>query len=56
MVDVMNSGTAMNNSTKNKMHQFVLNHGYNAGFGLDLLVKVGFDRGGFLTLNQAMPK
>lgn len=40
MVDVMNNGTAMNNSTKNKMKQFVLNHAYNAGFGLDLLVKV----------------
>ena len=39
MVDVLNSSTGMNNSTQKKFTQFVLSGQYNAGFGLDLMVK-----------------
>jgi 3-hydroxyisobutyrate dehydrogenase len=39
MVDVLNSSTGMNNSTQKKFKQFVLSGKYNAGFGLDLMVK-----------------
>ena len=39
MVDVLNSSTGMNNSTQKKFKQFVLSGQYNAGFGLDLMVK-----------------
>ncbi len=39
MVDVLNASTGMNNSTQKKFKQFVLNGQYNAGFGLDLMVK-----------------
>ena len=39
MVDVLNSSTGMNNSTQKKFKQFVLSGQYNAGFGLDWMVK-----------------
>ena len=39
MVDVLNSSPGMNNSTQKKFKQFVLSGQYNAGFGLDLMVK-----------------
>ena len=39
MVDVLNSSTGLNNSTQKKFKQFVLSGQYNAGFGLDLMVK-----------------
>lgn len=39
MVDVLNASTGMNNSTQKKFKQFVLSGQYNAGFGLDLMVK-----------------
>jgi 3-hydroxyisobutyrate dehydrogenase len=39
MVDVLNSSTGMNNSTKNKLKQFVLSRRFDSGFGLDLMVK-----------------
>jgi 3-hydroxyisobutyrate dehydrogenase len=39
MVDVLNSATGMNNSTQKKFKQFVLSRKFDAGFGLDLMVK-----------------
>lgn len=39
MVEVLNASTGMNNSTQRKFKQFVLSGKYNAGFGLDLMVK-----------------
>ena len=39
MVDVLNVSTGMNNSTQKKFKQFVLSRAFNAGFGLDLMVK-----------------
>lgn len=39
MVDVLNVSTGMNNSTQKKFKQFVLSRKFNAGFGLDLMVK-----------------
>jgi len=39
MIDILNASTGMNNSTQKKFKQFVLNGQYNAGFGLDLMVK-----------------
>lgn len=39
MVDVLNSATGMNNSTQKKFRQFVLSRRFDAGFGLDLMVK-----------------
>lgn len=39
MVDVLNASTGMNNSTQKKFRQFVLSGKYNAGFGLELMVK-----------------
>lgn len=39
MVDVLNVSTGMNNSTQKKFKQFVLSRQFNAGFGLDLMVK-----------------
>ena len=39
MVDVLNASTGMNNSTQKKFKQFVLSRQFNAGFGLDLMVK-----------------
>ncbi len=39
MVDVLNASTGMNNSTQKKFKQFVLSRRFNAGFGLDLMVK-----------------
>jgi len=39
MVDVLNASTGMNNSTQKKFKQFVLSGKYDAGFGLDLMVK-----------------
>lgn len=39
MIDVLNASTGMNNSTQKKFKQFVLSGKYNAGFGLDLMVK-----------------
>ncbi|CAG1006933.1 MAG: NAD(P)-dependent oxidoreductase [Rhizobiaceae bacterium] len=39
MVDVLNVSTGMNNSTQKKFKQFVLSRKFDAGFGLDLMVK-----------------
>jgi 3-hydroxyisobutyrate dehydrogenase len=39
MVDVLNASTGMNNSTQHKFKQYVLSRGFDAGFGLDLMVK-----------------
>lgn len=39
LVDVLNASTGRNNSTENKFKQYVLNHTYNSGFSLDLMVK-----------------
>jgi 3-hydroxyisobutyrate dehydrogenase len=39
MVEVLNNGTGMNNSTQKKFRQFVLSRGFDSGFGLDLMVK-----------------
>ncbi len=39
MVEVLNASTGMNNSTQKKFKQFVLSRKFDAGFGLDLMVK-----------------
>ncbi len=39
MVDVLNASTGMSNSSQKKFKQFVLSREFNAGFGLDLMVK-----------------
>ena len=39
MVDVLNASTGRNNSTENKLKQFVLNDSFAAGFGLALMAK-----------------
>jgi 3-hydroxyisobutyrate dehydrogenase len=39
MVDVLNASTGMNNSTQKKFKQYVLSRRFDAGFGLDLMVK-----------------
>ena len=39
MVDVLNASTGMNNATQKKLKQFVLSRRFDAGFGLDLMVK-----------------
>lgn len=39
MVDVLNASTGMSNSSQKKFRQFVLSRRFDAGFGLDLMVK-----------------
>jgi 3-hydroxyisobutyrate dehydrogenase len=39
MTDVINASTGMSNSSQKKFRQFVLSRGFDAGFGLDLMVK-----------------
>ena len=39
MVDVLNASTGVNNSTQKKFKQFVLSRSFDAGFGLDLMLK-----------------
>jgi 3-hydroxyisobutyrate dehydrogenase len=39
MVDVLNASTGMNNATQKKLNQFILSRRFDAGFGLDLMVK-----------------
>ncbi len=39
MVDVLNASTGMSNSSQRKFKQFVLSRSFDAGFGLDLMVK-----------------
>lgn len=39
MVDVLNASTGMNNSTQRKFKEYVLSRRFDAGFGLDLMVK-----------------
>lgn len=39
MVDVLNASTGMNNATQKKLKQFVLSRRFDAGFGMDLMVK-----------------
>jgi 3-hydroxyisobutyrate dehydrogenase len=39
LVNVLNSSTGMNNSTKSKIIPFVLSRRFDSGFGLDLMVK-----------------
>ena len=39
MVDVLNAGSGMTNSSQKKFKQFVLSRRFDSGFGLDLMVK-----------------
>ena len=39
VVDVLNASTGVNNSTQKKFKQYILSRSFNAGFGLDLMVK-----------------
>ncbi len=39
MVDVLNASSGMTNSSQRKFKQFVLSRSFDAGFGLDLMVK-----------------
>jgi 3-hydroxyisobutyrate dehydrogenase len=39
MVDILNNSTGRNNTTENKLKQFVLSGSYGSGFGLDLQLK-----------------
>ncbi len=39
MVDVINASTGMSNSSQKKFKQFVLSRRFDAGFGLDLMIK-----------------
>jgi 3-hydroxyisobutyrate dehydrogenase len=39
MIDILNASTGVNNSTQKKFKQYVLSREFNAGFGLDLMVK-----------------
>lgn len=39
MVDVVNASTGMSNSSQKKFKQYVLTRSFDAGFGLDLMVK-----------------
>jgi len=39
MIDVFNASTARNNSTENKLKQFVLSRSFASGFSLELMVK-----------------
>jgi 3-hydroxyisobutyrate dehydrogenase len=39
MVDILNASTGRNNSTENKLKQFVLSGRFDSGFDLDLMVK-----------------
>lgn len=39
LIDVLNASTGRNNSTENKFKQYVLNHAYDSGFALELMVK-----------------
>lgn len=39
MVDVINSSSGMNSSTQQKFKQYVLSRSFDAGFGLDLMIK-----------------
>ncbi|MBM3587833.1 MAG: NAD(P)-dependent oxidoreductase [Alphaproteobacteria bacterium] len=39
MVDVLNASSGMNNSTQRKFKEYVLSRRFDAGFGLDLMVK-----------------
>lgn len=39
VVDILNASTGMNNTTANKMKQFMLSGSYSAGFGLGLMAK-----------------
>src|SRR6267142_3007374 len=39
VVDILNASTGMNNSTLNKLHQFILSRAFDSGFSLDLMVK-----------------
>jgi len=39
MVDVLNASSGMNNSTQKKFKEYVLSRRFDAGFGIDLMVK-----------------
>ena len=39
VVDVLNASTGVNNSTQKKFKQYILSRNFDAGFGLDLMVK-----------------
>ena len=39
MIDVINASTGRNNSTENKVKQYILSRKFNSGFSLDLLLK-----------------
>ncbi|MBW8638174.1 NAD(P)-dependent oxidoreductase [Hoeflea sp. WL0058] len=56
MVDVLNASTGMNNSTQKKFKQYVLSRKFDAGFGLDLMVKdLGIALGVAETTETAAP-
>lgn len=56
MTDVLNVSTGMNNSTQKKFKKFVLSREFNAGFGLDLMVKdLGIAIGVAETTNTTAP-
>ncbi|MFC4352564.1 NAD(P)-dependent oxidoreductase [Fodinicurvata halophila] len=39
MTDILNASTGRNNSTENKLAQYILNHDYGSGFALSLMAK-----------------
>jgi len=39
MIDVLNASTGRNNSTENKLKQFILSRTFDAGFSLELMIK-----------------
>jgi 3-hydroxyisobutyrate dehydrogenase len=39
MNDILNASTGRNNSTENKMAQYVFSRSFSSGFSLDLMVK-----------------
>lgn len=51
MTDVFNSSTGKNNTTENKVKQFMLSEKYNSGFSLSLMTK---DVGIAMSLGEAM--
>jgi 3-hydroxyisobutyrate dehydrogenase len=55
MTDVLNSSTGKNNTTENKVKQFMLSGAYNSGFSLALMAKdLGIAMGLGKSLNQPM--
>jgi 3-hydroxyisobutyrate dehydrogenase len=56
MVDVMNNSTARNNTTENKVKQFMLSEAFNSGFSLSLMTKdLGIAMGLGQSISRSMP-